>query len=173
MKKLLLSIFICTMCCTVNAQTYASNKTATYSASYANLNYDTNTRDNNKNSFQYLVGTEVMPGYEVRVCTYSDSNAAVYKPKVFSNGKSAPILQMYTENKSKYIGSIMQDSTGKQTTIKDITLVEKGSTLVFTVTGKTFSMSFDLSSGMLLKESATETTFYTKGKGPWKIFAKK
>lgn len=168
----MLSFFMCTMVfCTLNAQTYASNNTSTYSASYASANYDTSNRSE-KYTFQYLVGTKDVPGYEMRVCTYSDSNNAVYKPKVFSNGKSAPILQMYVENKNKYIGGVLEDSSGNKTAIKDIILVEKGSTLEFTVIGKSFSRKMELSSGFLLKETTKETMFFTPGVGPWKILAK-
>jgi hypothetical protein len=55
----------------------------------------------------------------------------------------------------------------------DIKLEEKDSTLMFTVVGKDFSMSFNLNNGAILKEETTLSVFYTEKVGTWKIYKKK
>jgi hypothetical protein len=118
------------------------------------------------NSFQYLVGTDKLSGYDLKVCK---KQTVVEPVKAFSNGRSAPILQVYVINKKNYVGGILENEKGKKTSIKDITLTPKENTLVFTVVGKDFSMSFDLNTGALLKEEELVTVFYTEQIGAWKI----
>jgi len=163
MKTLLLSFFLLTaMHSTVSAQTTASSNKAVVN--------DTNKEDT-KYTFQYLVGTDKVYGYEMKVCKYYPSS--VEPLKSFKNGKSAPILQVYVMNKSAYIGGVLENEKGKTTIIKDITLAEKDSTLVFKVVGKDFSMSFNLNTGTILKEEETVTVFHTDKIGAWKINKKK
>lgn len=130
----------------------------------SNLKAQTNTYPD---SIQYLVGTDTVPGYKLTVCSYPSSK--IEPIKKFGNGQCAPILQMYVTNKNKYIGGILENEKGAQTIIKDITLTEDAPTLVFTVVGKDFSMSFNLNSGAILKEEEVDTVFYTENVGPWKI----
>jgi hypothetical protein len=122
-------------------------------------------------NFQYMTGSNEMPGYEIKV--YYFSNEKIKPLKTFSNGKSAPILQIYVNNKSKYIGGILESEKGTKTTIKNITLVENGNTLLFTVVGKDFSMSFILENGCLLKEDDNTVVFNTEKVGIWKMNKKK
>lgn len=156
MKTILLFMFCAIAQFSLQAQVVA----------YANPSKDSN---QDKHCFQYLVGAE-KTGYQVKVCSYTcENNLPV---KTFSNGRSAPILQVYVMNKSQYIGGIMTDSNNNKTTIKDITLVEKDSTLLFTVVGEKFTKSFTLSSGIILKEDEKSTTFYSDSQGVWVITKK-
>lgn len=184
--KTLFSLFFMSLAVnvTLTAQTNNSNATANAStnskvstgatnvvktnATYVETGKDTG---QNKNSFQYLVGSQKVDGYAMQVHTYSPSTTIVVT--TFSNGRSAPILQMYVNNKVDYIGGTLENSKGKTTTITDITLKEKDSTLIFSVIGKDFTMSFTLSNGAILKEEPNVTVFYTEGVGAWKIFKKK
>lgn len=126
-----------------------------------------------KSSFQYMTGSDKISGYEIRICNFSDSKLNPVVTKVFSNGKSAPILQVYVSNKAQYIGGVLENEKGKKTLITDITLTEKGTTLIFTVSGKDFSMSFNLENGSMLKEDSEVTVFNTDKVGIWKINKKK
>lgn len=121
--------------------------------------------------FSYLVGSENLVGYDVKIYSYASTDSEIIK--TFNNGKTAPVLQLYVINKTKYIGGVLEDQNGKTTIIKNITLEEKDSTLLFTVTGKTFSMSFTLSNGSILREEENLTVFLTNKVGYWKIHKKK
>ena len=153
MKKICLTIFLAAVACFVNAQA-------------TNMEKDT---AKDKTSFQYLLGKQGVT--DLKVCSYSTGNEAA--KKTFSNGRSAPILQVYVLNKSQYVGGILENEKGKKTVINDIVLAESGKTLLFTVVGKDFSMSFTLERGCILKESEDVTVFNTDGVGIWKINKKK
>jgi hypothetical protein len=144
----------------------AQNSLQAQVVAYANPSKDSN---QDKHCFQYLVGSE-KSGYQLKVCSYTCENSVPVK--TFSNGRSAPILQVYVMNKNQYIGGTMTDSKNNKTTIKDITLVEKDSTLLFTVVGEKFSMSFTLSTGIILKEEEKSSTFYSDNQGAWVITKK-
>lgn len=122
------------------------------------------------NTFEYLVGQRNMAEYSLDVCWYTlPKNVKLVK---FSNGMSAPILQAYVINKSKFIGGKLENTSGLQTEIVDIKLMETPKTLIFNVMGKSFNMGFVLEKGALLKEEENYTTFYTEGVGIWKIYKK-
>jgi hypothetical protein len=121
--------------------------------------------DVDKASFQYMTGSDKIPGYDIKVLSIEEKK----ETKKFSNGKTAPILQVYVSNKNKYIGGILEDDKGSRTIIKNITLVEYNNTLVFTVQGSLFSKSFTLEIGSILKEEDNNTIFHTDKIGIWKI----
>lgn len=161
MKNILLILFLSfASCFAINAQSKTSVQVVN------------NQIDTGKYSFQYLVGTDKLSGYEPRACVYSTSMSPD-PTKPFKNGKSAPILKIYETNKALYIGGILENEQGKTTIITDIALVENDTTLVFTVFGADFSMSFTLETGVILKEEETMTLFYTNRIGVWKINKKK
>lgn len=153
--------------------TYSGDSnSAKMSLSYPYATYDSEADSSkNKYTFQYLVGSSKVNGYSMHIQTYSTTNVA--EVTTFKNGKSAPILQVYVNNKSQYTGGILEDNNGKKTTISDIKLEEKDSTLIFTVVGKEFSMSFNLNNGAILKEDESVSVFYTEKIGAWKIYKKK
>lgn len=148
---------------TISQTNYANAKT-----NYANK---TMYNDTGSQGYSYLVGSTQFPQYQIKVCSYSDTN--VQSIKIYSNGKSAPILQSYVAKKSEYIGGVMENEKGNKTTINDITLTSSGSTLLFKVSGKDFSMSFTLETGAILKEDEDTTVFNTDKVGIWKIHMKK
>ena len=117
-----------------------------------------------KSEFQYVTGSDKIPGYDIKVVSSSKK-----KIKKFSNGKTAPILQLYVLNNDKYIGGILEDEKENKTIIKNITLSESGKTLLFIVHGSDFSKSFTLDDGSLLVEGEKTTVFYTDKIGIWKI----
>lgn len=118
-----------------------------------------------KTSFQYMTGSDKIAGYDIKVLSIEEKKEI----KKFSNGKIAPILQVYVSNKNKYIGGILEDDKGSKTVIKNITLFEYNSTLIFTVQGSLFSKSFTLETGSILKEGVNNTIFHTDKIGIWKI----
>jgi hypothetical protein len=150
MKKV---FFLALLSQTLFAQTITYNKAAM-------LNYT----DIDKTSFQYMTGSDKIPGYDIKVLSLEKKET-----KKFSNGKTAPILQIYVLNKNKYIGGILEDDKGNKTIIKNITLVEYNETLIFTAQGTLFSKSFNLENGSILKEEDKNTVFYTDKIGIWKI----
>ena len=121
--------------------------------------------------FSYLVGSSELPGYEPIECS---KNLSITDITVFPNGRSAPILQCYVMNKKQY--SILENTIGQKTKITDIKLFEtkfeNKETLLFIVSGITFSMAFTLERGFILDEDDNMTIFYTKDVGKWKIYKK-
>ena len=153
MKKLLSIILLITANINMNSQTADFKKAK--DATYMDSNY----------AFAYLVGSVEGTEYELKVHNYPNET----KVKSFKNGRSAPILQVYVTNKLDYTGGVLENEKGVKTIIKNITLEESGETLIFTVIGKEFSMSFSLVSGVILKEEKGITVFYTEKVGAWKI----
>lgn len=145
MKKLLSIILLITANVNMNSQT----------TNFQASNYE----------FAYLVGSTEDTKYELKV----HNHPSEAKVKNFKNGRSAPILQVYVTNKLNYVGGVLENEKGVKTIIKNIALEESGDTLIFTVIGKDFSMSFTLSSGAILKEEKGITVFYTEKVGAWKI----
>lgn len=125
--------------------------------------------DNTEN-LPYIVGSENIPGYQIEIHTLLANK--VEKAKQFKNGKNAPVLQDYIANKKDYIGSLLENEKNEFTRITNITLVELGNTILFTVTGKDFSRSFTLETGTILTETDKVTVFHTKDIGIWKIYKK-
>lgn len=176
MKKLLSSLLLLIVFhITINAQ--KQNKTTTPVLSETSPIMPSihqvliNDSNQDLNVFSYLVGSEKLVGYDVKIYSYATTDPKIIK--TFNNGKTAPVLQLYVIDKAKYIGGILEDQNGKTTIIKNITLEEKDSTLLFKVTGEAFSMSFTLSNGSILKEEEDLTIFFTDKVGTWKINKKK
>lgn len=122
------------------------------------------------NSFEYLVGQRGLAEYDFDVCWHTlPSNVKLNK---FSNGISAPILQVYVFDKKKFIGGKLENSSGLKTEIVNIELREIPKSLIFSVIGRDFNMGFTIEKGAILKEEPDYTVFYTEGVGIWKIYKK-
>lgn len=117
----------------------------------------------NQNDFCYMLGKQGLPGYEPIQCSKNINNIVIY-----SNGKSAPILQYYVSNQKKY--HFVENTMGEKTKIIDIKLFDVKATLLFIVSGEKFSMAFTLEDGFILEENDNNTTFYTENVGKWKIY---
>lgn len=122
------------------------------------------------NSFEYLVGKKGLAEYDIDVCRYTLPTHFMLNK--FSNGISAPILQLYVFEKKKFIGGKLENTSGFKTKIINIELREIHNSLVFVVIGKEFNMWFTIESGSILKEGPDYTVFYTEGVGIWKIYKK-
>lgn len=114
----------------------------------------------------YLVGSSKFPGYEVetRICE-NDTSITL------SNGRRIAGLSCMLFEKTDYIGGTMIFD-GDSTIVTDIQAVPVGYEVEFTVTGKDFSMSFTLRTGIILKYENEYTTFNTEEKGIWTIHKK-
>lgn len=146
MKKLLLLTITVIFCSNINAQ-----------------------KEIKQTSSIYLVGCAKIDGYPLDIKVY-------YKKLTkLSNGKTcSPALNDYITNESDYIGGVLKDEkTGKTTKIVSIKLDCSKPSFCFLVKGKDFDKSFTYVNGYILKETSSNTLFYTEGKGIWKISKKK
>jgi len=158
MKTILLSLLlICTI--TLNAQ----NDSTMYSYYPSNISVP---EFDGKEYVPYVVGSHTIPGYEleIRVCSLDEA--------ILSNGKRiAGLSCIITEEESYVGGDLIFD--GDTTTIVSVKAVAKGSDgAEFVVTGKDFTMKFNLSDGHILKLENDYTTFNTEGVGVWTITKK-
>jgi hypothetical protein len=111
----------------------------------------------------YLVGSPDMPEYKMEIKQCDTKNI-----KPLSNGIYAPVLSKIVLNKKKYIGGYLV--AGKDSTkISNIKLEPAGNSAKFTVTGKNFTRSFIIDSGIILSENDREITFYSKDLGAWTL----
>lgn len=124
-----------------------------------------------ESGFVFLVGSTKLSGYKVQVCNVKFNEDAEIT-KRFSNGKSAPILQLFVAHKENYIGGSLENENGKKTIITDATIAEDGNTIKFTVVGKDFSRSLTLDNGEILSQNSTTLVLYTDKIGIWKIIKK-
>lgn len=134
--------------------------------------FKVNVPPSKEESFVFLVGSSKVPGYKIQVCNVKFNNKEVNATKRFNNGKSAPVLQLFVDTKTSYVGSTLEDDKGKKTTITDASLVEDGNTLKFTVVGKDFSRSLTLENGEILSQNSTTLVLYTDKIGIWKVIKK-
>lgn len=120
-----------------------------------------------KEKFNYLTGNEKMPGYAVTTKTCCSNDYSIKKED------GAPILQVYVQDKSLFVGGEIENVKGEKTKITDLTLEKMEKYSVFTVKGKKFSISLNTQSGYILKEEKDYTIFYSDGIGIWKIYKNK
>ncbi len=118
-------------------------------------------------SSMYLVGSDDFPEYKIEIKTCSTE-----KQITLSNGKKVPALNCFLIDKSEYVGGKLVNGK-KSTEIIDIVMEASGEDgAKFIVKGKSFSMSFTLINGMILRLEENEAIFHTKGEGVW-IISKK
>lgn len=162
---LLLALTLIMSMPTIAQETSKKTTEVTYKPVYTTKSYKKGDSKNaDKNTAMYLVGTDKMKGYDLEIKSCSTENI-----KKLSNGKTAPALNCFIIDKNEYIGGDLVFGK-KKTEIVDIVLEPAGKDgAVFTVKGKKFNMSFTLLNGMILKIGGDETVFHTGGKGAWKI----
>lgn len=119
----------------------------------------------------YLVGSLEVPGYKIKTqeCVIKVNDGEIVH---------APVMAYFEQKKQDYIGGTIEDSNGKTTIIKNIsTMVEKdvdgNNVTTLIVEGKDFTMKVSTLGGEMLSHDDTQTIFYSKDTGIWKIFKKK
>lgn len=115
------------------------------------------------NSVPFLVGSHKLPGYEIetRVCSKDESIT-------LPNGRVIAGLSCIILEKEDYVGGTMVFDNDT-TAITDVSITPVGTGAIFTVTGKDFTMSFTLRTGIILRYESSYATFNTEDKGVWTI----
>ncbi|NRA90867.1 MAG: hypothetical protein HRU43_07065 [Simkaniaceae bacterium] len=115
----------------------------------------------------YIVGSYKFPSYgeiETRTCTAEES-------MTLPNGRRIAGLSCILFDADQYVGGnmVFENDT---TIITDISVVPVGEGALFTVKGKDFTMSFTLSTGLILRYEYNHATFNTEDRGVWTIYKK-
>lgn len=122
-----------------------------------------NFSQNSLGEFPYIVGSGEIDGYdiEIRTCPVEESHE-------LPNGRRIGGLNCIISDADNYIGGrlIFKD---EETVISSIDIKPKGETAEFIVRGESFSMSFTLETGNILKLEENYSEFITKGLGIWSI----